>query len=271
MVSASFVSSAASALPIGRDLGLRDERAIELDRAGLALGVEAAHELGVRREVGSTRPLETRSGENATKSRRRGMLRAASAGRSARGADRHRRLDRRRSVPAWQRRARDVRHGAVEDRASPGRRRRRPSAAARATTRSAPRDGGRGVGRGAQPPSATARSAPRCPASFGNGAAPGVDGVDDALVDVAADDLVAGERDLHRQRQPDLAQRDDDGARQQCARVSPVRGAARGPPPRPDGLQALLERHDGGSRSPRDAGRRTPRARRTSGSRRGSA
>ena len=39
----------------------------------------------------------------------------------------------------------------------------------------------------------------------------GVDELDNARIDVAADDLVAGQRDLGGERQSDLAERDDDG------------------------------------------------------------
>ena len=52
--------------------------------------------------------------------------------------------------------------------------------------------------------------------------APAVDEVDDARVDVAADDLVAGGGELRRERQPDLAERDDDGAHHALT-VSPRR------------------------------------------------
>src|SRR4051794_13328035 len=49
-----------------------------------------------------------------------------------------------------------------------------------------------------------------------------VDAVDDGGVDVAADDLVAGPGDLRGQRQPDLAEGDDDSPHAATSTLSPV-------------------------------------------------
>ena len=74
----------------------------------------------------------------------------------------------------------------------------------------------------------------RGPPRRGTAARRALTSVDDALVDVAADDLVAGARDLRGQRQPDLAERDDDGlhARRRACTVSPRARARRAPPRR---------------------------------------
>ena len=65
------------------------------------------------------------------------------------------------------------------------------------------------------------------------GAGDGVDEVDDPLIDVAADDLVASAGDGDGQGQPDLAERDDDDAHQLAVAsatgrtVSPLEAASR--------------------------------------------
>ncbi len=72
-------------------------------------------------------------------------------------------------------------------------------------------DGGGRVGRRAQAPAGDDLGERLLEAALaGKRRHAGVDGVDRARVDVAADDLVAGARDVGRQRQAHLAQRDDD-------------------------------------------------------------
>ena len=72
-------------------------------------------------------------------------------------------------------------------------------------------DGGRRVGRRAQAAGCDELGDRLVEAGLaGKRREPGVDGADGGSVDVAAHDLVAGARDVRRQRQPHLAERDDD-------------------------------------------------------------
>ena len=93
---------------------------------------------------------------------------------------------------------------------------------------------------------------PRSRARSGNGTLPAPHELDDALVDVAPDDLVPGVRDLHRQRQPDLAQRDDDRAHQSLHGLAACGRSRARPRRRRTVSSALLERDDAATSSPPD-------------------
>ena len=71
-----------------------------------------------------------------------------------------------------------------------------------------------------RPAGTSSASASASPASPGNGSCAAVHELDDPRIDVAADDLVTGERDLGGDREADLAEGDDDGAHQGSARCA---------------------------------------------------
>ena len=192
-----------------------EERAVEVDAARLAALAEPADELRVGREVAQDAPAEHALGaeddpEVLLRAQSRGGLeRRGDAG--ARRPDRDGRLDRdrrARSQAGADRGDHRVEGGPVGlgVRVDVQRRHRHDEIGPLG-------HGGRRVGRGPQAPAPHGLAQRLLQALLaGERRQPAVDQVDDARIDVAAGDLVPGGRELRRERQPDLPERDDDRA-----------------------------------------------------------
>ena len=181
----------------------------------LALGVEAADELRIHREIGEHAPARDALGAEDDVEVRAGAQPAGGLERRrdavARRPDGHRRLDRHDRRPPARSPAPIAAQTASTLRQS-GSARASTYSGGTATTRSGPSATAAVVSVVARRRPAATASRQRLlqPRLAGKRRAAGVDELDGARVDVAADDLVPGARDVRRQRQAHLAERDDD-------------------------------------------------------------